>query len=42
MSVAREAARPRPRKASTCSGKSPIKFNRALILSSVNTVLIRA
>ncbi|MFX3659311.1 MAG: hypothetical protein ACE3JN_04385 [Ectobacillus sp.] len=25
----REAARPRPRKASACSGKSTIKFNRA-------------
>ncbi|MFX3658744.1 MAG: hypothetical protein ACE3JN_01450 [Ectobacillus sp.] len=29
LSAAREAARPRPRKASACSGKSTIKFNRA-------------
>ncbi|MFX3660462.1 MAG: hypothetical protein ACE3JN_10375 [Ectobacillus sp.] len=28
LSAAREAARPRPRKASACSGKSTIKFNR--------------
>ncbi|MFX3659800.1 MAG: hypothetical protein ACE3JN_06890 [Ectobacillus sp.] len=26
--AAKEAARPRPRKASACSGKSTIKFNR--------------
>ncbi|MFX3659143.1 MAG: hypothetical protein ACE3JN_03495 [Ectobacillus sp.] len=26
-----KAARPRPRKASACSGKSTIKFNRALM-----------
>ncbi|MFX3659450.1 MAG: hypothetical protein ACE3JN_05095 [Ectobacillus sp.] len=25
-----KAARPRPRKASACSGKSTIKFNRAI------------
>ncbi|MFX3660149.1 MAG: hypothetical protein ACE3JN_08730 [Ectobacillus sp.] len=30
LSVAGEGARPRPRKASACSGKSTIKFNRAL------------
>ncbi|MFX3659319.1 MAG: hypothetical protein ACE3JN_04425 [Ectobacillus sp.] len=29
LSAAREAARPRPRKASACSGKATIKFNRA-------------
>ncbi|MFX3660024.1 MAG: hypothetical protein ACE3JN_08090 [Ectobacillus sp.] len=29
LSAAREAARPRPQKASACSGKSTIKFNRA-------------
>ncbi|MFX3659921.1 MAG: hypothetical protein ACE3JN_07550 [Ectobacillus sp.] len=29
LSAARETARPRPRKASVCSGKSTIKFNRA-------------
>ncbi|MFX3659886.1 MAG: hypothetical protein ACE3JN_07375 [Ectobacillus sp.] len=29
LSVSREAARPRPRKASACGGKSTIKFNRA-------------
>ncbi|MFX3661053.1 MAG: hypothetical protein ACE3JN_13445 [Ectobacillus sp.] len=28
LSAAREAARPRPRKASACSEKSTIKFNR--------------
>ncbi|MFX3660016.1 MAG: hypothetical protein ACE3JN_08050 [Ectobacillus sp.] len=28
LSAAREAARPRPRKASGCSGKSTIEFNR--------------
>ncbi|MFX3659683.1 MAG: hypothetical protein ACE3JN_06285 [Ectobacillus sp.] len=32
LSAAREAARPRLRKASACSGKSTIKFNRAYIL----------
>ncbi|MFX3660747.1 MAG: hypothetical protein ACE3JN_11830 [Ectobacillus sp.] len=32
LSVAREAARPRPRKASSCSGTSTIKFNRAYTL----------
>ncbi|MFX3658990.1 MAG: hypothetical protein ACE3JN_02710 [Ectobacillus sp.] len=34
LSVARETARPRPRKASACSGKSTIKFNRAYKLES--------
>ncbi|MFX3660979.1 MAG: hypothetical protein ACE3JN_13055 [Ectobacillus sp.] len=29
-----KAARPRPRKASACSGKSTIKFNRAFFLKS--------
>ncbi|MFX3661744.1 MAG: hypothetical protein ACE3JN_17190 [Ectobacillus sp.] len=29
--LAGKAARPRPRKASACSGKSTIKFNRAFI-----------
>ncbi|MFX3660937.1 MAG: hypothetical protein ACE3JN_12835 [Ectobacillus sp.] len=29
LSAAREAARPRPRKASACSGKSTIKLNKA-------------
>ncbi|MFX3660482.1 MAG: hypothetical protein ACE3JN_10475 [Ectobacillus sp.] len=31
LSAAREAAQPRPRKASACSGKSTIKFNRAFV-----------
>ncbi|MFX3658534.1 MAG: hypothetical protein ACE3JN_00370 [Ectobacillus sp.] len=34
LSVAREAARPRPQKASACSGKPTIKFNRAIILKT--------
>ncbi|MFX3658835.1 MAG: hypothetical protein ACE3JN_01920 [Ectobacillus sp.] len=29
LSAAREAARPRPRKVSACSGKSTIKCNRS-------------
>ncbi|MFX3659158.1 MAG: hypothetical protein ACE3JN_03590 [Ectobacillus sp.] len=32
LSAAREAARPRPQKASACSGTSTIKFNRAFII----------
>ncbi|MFX3661081.1 MAG: hypothetical protein ACE3JN_13585 [Ectobacillus sp.] len=31
LNAAREAARPRPRKASACSGKSTVKFNRAYL-----------
>ncbi|MFX3659928.1 MAG: hypothetical protein ACE3JN_07585 [Ectobacillus sp.] len=30
LSAAKEAARPRPQKASACSEKSTIKFNRAI------------
>ncbi|MFX3660872.1 MAG: hypothetical protein ACE3JN_12495 [Ectobacillus sp.] len=32
LSAAREAARPRPRKASACSGKSTLKCNRSFFL----------
>ncbi|MFX3659527.1 MAG: hypothetical protein ACE3JN_05485 [Ectobacillus sp.] len=34
LNAAREAARPRPRKTSACSGKATIQFNRAIIIKS--------
>ncbi|MFX3660861.1 MAG: hypothetical protein ACE3JN_12440 [Ectobacillus sp.] len=51
LSAAREAARPRLQKASACSGKSTIKFNRANKLktrefinkfSGLNKILIKS